>query len=128
MAAITLSPVSGLSAVKSACQTCQTAFDSPAGLENNLMEGSRAPPVKIILKLKVCLACKAIFDRYLDRKTRAYWTKKKFQKWAETVIHVTVKLKKKYMVKFHRGTTLKLRHSGKVSTLRVPNRWTTRII
>jgi hypothetical protein len=127
MATITHSQVSGLSAVKSACQTCQTVFNSTAGLENNSMEGSRAPPIKIILKLKVCLACKATFDRYLDRKMRSYWTKKKFQKWAEAVIHVTVKLKIKYMVKFHRGTTLKLRNGGKVSTLRVPNRWTTRI-
>jgi hypothetical protein len=121
MATIAHSQVFALSSVESSCQTCQTTLDSQVGRENKLLEENHTPPVKIIL---VCLTCKATFDQHLGRNMRTYWTKKNIHIWTETVVHITAKPRSKYMVKFHRGTTLKLRHAGKVSTLRVPNRWT----
>jgi hypothetical protein len=92
-----------------------------------LAQESSASPV-IILRLRItCQACDASFEQLTLRKTRAYWTKKKLQNWAESTssfTHEPFGLAKRYIVRFRRGTTLKLRNGAKVSILRVPNRWT----
>ena len=122
----TNSQASGASAGKKTCSSCKASLDNP--LSNNLGHGSGPSPVKIILRVKVtCQACNAAFEQLLLRKTRAHWTKKNFQKWAESTssfTHKPIAFAKKYLVRFRRGTTLKLRNGAKVSTLRVPNRWT----
>ena len=114
------SEASVASSGKKSCSSCKASRKQP--LSKDLAHESSPSPVNIILRLKItCQACKASFDQLALRKTRAYWTKKNLQTWAEST---SIGLAKKYLVRFRRGTTLKLRNGAKVSTLRVPNRWT----
>lgn len=117
--------------VKATCPKCEVPIDKSLCVRNKPEpEHSFGPfPVKIILNVRVpCPACKATFDQLLSRRTRIHWTKKTIQKWAKDapalIVHRIVFKKKRYIVKFYKGTTIKLRNGEKVSTLRIPNRWT----
>ena len=120
------SEASVASSAKKRCSSCKASLKQP--LSKDLSHESSPSPVNIILRLKItCQACKASFEQLALRKTRAYWTKKNLQNWAEstpTFANKPIGRAKKYLVRFRRGTTLKLRNGTKVSTLRVPNRWT----
>ncbi|PMD22992.1 hypothetical protein NA56DRAFT_702089 [Hyaloscypha hepaticicola] len=72
---------------KKSCSSCKASRKRP--LSNNLAQESSASPV-IILRLRItCQACDASFEQLTLRKTRAYWTKKKLQNWAESTSSFT---------------------------------------
>ena len=104
---------------KKSCSSCKASRKHP--LSNNLAQESSVSPVNIILRLRMtCQACDASFEQLTLRKTRAYWTKKKLQNWAESTSSFTHKpfgLAKRYIVRLRRGTTLKLWNGAKVSIL-----------
>jgi hypothetical protein len=122
----TNSKASVASSGKKSCSSCKASRKHL--LSRNLGHESGPSPVKIMLRVQItCEACKDGFKQLALRKARAYWTKKNLQNWAESTSSFACKpigFAKRYLVRFRRGTTLKLRNGAKVSTLRVPNRWT----
>jgi hypothetical protein len=122
------SPAKKLFKVQASCSNCEVPIDKALYHKNTPKHpfGPSAVKIKVYVKAP-CLACKAPFDQLLGRRTRTYWTEKALKKWAEgapVVIVTRIVFKKKYIIKSHKGTTIKLRNGEKVSTLRIPNRWT----